>query len=48
MGAESRKRSEGRRRHTWKDMSRQRERAPRSQPPDGAKADGRGFGIGSK
>jgi len=48
MGGESGKRSEGRRRHDWKAMSRRRERAPRSQPPDGAKADGRGFGIGSK
>lgn len=48
MGGESGKRSEGRRRHSWRAMSRRRERAPRSQPPDGAKADGRGFGIGSK
>ena len=48
MGGESGKRSEGRRRHSWRAMSRRRERAPRSQPPDGAKADGRGFGIGSQ
>jgi len=48
MGKESGKHSEGRRRHSWRAMSRRRERAPRSQPPDGAKADGRGFGIGSK
>jgi hypothetical protein len=48
MGGESGKLSEERRRHSWRAMSRRRERAPRSQPPDGAKADGIGLGIGSK
>jgi hypothetical protein len=48
MGGESGKRSRERRRHSWRAMSRRRERAPGSQPPDGAKADGRGFGVGSK
>ena len=47
MGGESGKRSASRR-HSWRAMSRRRQRAPRSQPPDGAKADGRGSGIGSK
>jgi hypothetical protein len=47
MGAESGKRSASRR-HSWRAVSRRRERAPRSEPPDGARVDGRGFGIGSK
>ncbi len=46
MGGESGKRSEGRRRHSHR-ASRRTERAPRSQPPYGAKVDGRGYGIGS-
>jgi hypothetical protein len=46
MRGESGKRSASRR-HGWRAMSRRCERAPRSQAPDGAKADGRGFGIGS-
>jgi hypothetical protein len=48
MGAASGKRSEGRRRHSRGAMARRTERAPRSQPPSGAQADGRGHGIGSK
>jgi hypothetical protein len=48
MGGESGKRSEGRRRHSWSAMSRRHGRAPRSQPPDDAKPDGRGSRIGSQ
>jgi hypothetical protein len=47
MVRESGERSASRRRGR-RAMARRRERAPRSQPPDAAKADGGGFGIGSK
>jgi hypothetical protein len=47
MGGESGKRSASRR-HSWTVIWGRRERASRSPPPDGAKAGGRGFGIGSK
>jgi hypothetical protein len=48
MGGESGKRSEGRRSHSHGALSMGTEPAHRSQPPSGAKADGRGYGIGSK
>ncbi len=48
MGGERGKHSEGRRRHSWRATSMRPERAPCSQPRDGARADGSGSGIGSK